>query len=121
MKSQQRFIIGLVLALILIIFALLNGQGVSVNFFGIQLEWPLIVIIAVSVLIGAVVTWLISTSAVASAKKQIKELQQRVTELTKTNKTKNRRRNQFRHQKKRLLIHPKTKRNDADILFAFFI
>ena len=61
MKSQQRFIIGLVLALILIIFALLNGQGVSVNFFGIQLEWPLIVIIAVSVLIGAVVTWLIST------------------------------------------------------------
>ena len=77
MKSQQRFIIGLVLALILIIFALLNG---------IQLEWPLIVIIAVSVLIGAVVTWLISTSAVASAKKQIKELQQRVTELTKTNK-----------------------------------
>ena len=73
MKSQQRFIIGLVLALILIIFALLNGQGVSVNFFGIQLEWPLI-------------TWLISTSAVASAKKQIKELQQRVTELTKTNK-----------------------------------
>ena len=86
MKSQQRFIIGLVLALILIIFALLNGQGVSVNFFGIQLEWPLIVIIAVSVLIGVVVTWLISTSAVASAKKQIKELQQRVTELTKTNK-----------------------------------
>ena len=31
MKSQQRFIIGLVLALILIIFALLNGQGVSVT------------------------------------------------------------------------------------------
>lgn len=86
MKGQQRFIIGLVLALILIIFALLNGQGVSVNFFGIQLEWPLIVIIAVSVLIGAVVTWLISTSAVANAKKQIRDLQQRITELTKDNK-----------------------------------
>ena len=52
MKGQQRFIIGLVLALILIVFALLNGQDVSVNFFGIQLKWPLIVIIAVSVLIG---------------------------------------------------------------------
>ena len=49
MKGQQRFIIGLVLALILIVFALLNGQDVSVNFFGIQLKWPLIVIIAVSV------------------------------------------------------------------------
>ena len=84
MKGQQRFIIGLVLALILIVFALLNGQDVSVNFFGIQLKWPLIVIIAVSVLIGAVVTWLISTSAVSSAKKQ---LQQRITELTKSNKT----------------------------------
>lgn len=87
MKGQQRFIIGLVLALILIVFALLNGQDVSVNFFGIQLKWPLIVIIAVSVLIGAVVTWLISTSAVSSAKKQIRELQQRITELTKSNKT----------------------------------
>ena len=79
MKGQQRFIIGLVLALILIVFALLNGQDVSVNFFGIQLKWPLIVIIAVSVLI--------STSAVSSAKKQIRELQQRITELTKSNKT----------------------------------
>ena len=84
MKGQQRFIIGLVLALILIVFALLNGQDVSVSFFGIQLKWPLIVIIA---LIGAVVTWLISTSAVSSAKKQIRELQQRITELTKSNKT----------------------------------
>lgn len=44
MKGQQRFIIGLVLALILIVFALLNGQDVSVNFFGIQLKWPLIVL-----------------------------------------------------------------------------
>ena len=99
MKGQQRFIIGLVLALILIVFALLNGQDVSVNFFGIQLKWPLIVIIAVSVLIGAVVTWLISTSAVSSAKKQIRELQQRITELTKSNKT-DKPLSQFKHQKR---------------------
>ncbi len=62
MKQQQRLIVGIVLTLVLIIFALLNGQTVTVNFFGAMVHWPLIVVIVVSVLIGAVIAWLGSKS-----------------------------------------------------------
>ena len=62
MKQQQRLIVGIVLTLVLIIFALLNGQSVTVNFFGAMGHWPLIVVIVVSVLIGAIIAWLASKS-----------------------------------------------------------
>lgn len=62
MKQQQRLIVGIVLTLVLIIFALLNGQSVTVNFFGAMVHWPLIVVIVVSVLIGAIIAWLASKS-----------------------------------------------------------
>ena len=58
MKNQQRLIVGLVLSLVLIVFALLNGQVVAVNFFGAKVHWPLIVVIVVAVLIGALITLL---------------------------------------------------------------
>ncbi|MHA3066061.1 LapA family protein [Lacticaseibacillus saniviri] len=75
MKRQQQLIVSLVLALILIVFALLNGQAVAVNFFGARFEWPLIIVIAVSVLIGALITFLMSTSALNTARKQLKSVQ----------------------------------------------
>lgn len=75
MKRQQQLIVSLVLALILIVFALLNGQAVAVNFFGARFEWPLIIVIVVSVLIGALITFLMSTSALNTARKQLKSVQ----------------------------------------------
>ncbi len=71
MKNQQRLIVGLVLTLVLIVFALLNGQGVAVNFFGAQFTWPLIVVIVVSVLIGALITALVSTASMSQNKKSL--------------------------------------------------
>lgn len=82
MKNQQRVIVGLVLALILIIFAVLNGQTVAVNFFGARLEWPLIVVIAVSVIIGALITFLVSTASGAKERKQLKTLREENKSLT---------------------------------------
>ncbi|WP_461224108.1 LapA family protein [Lacticaseibacillus suihuaensis] len=78
MKNQQRLIVGLVIALIVIIFALLNGQPVAVNFFGAAFKWPLIVVIVVSLLLGALVTLLVSTASLAKTKKEM-------AALTKTN------------------------------------
>jgi len=74
MKNQQRLIIGLVLSLILVVFAILNGQAVEVNFFGAKASWPLILVIIGSVLIGALITLLVSTSTASQMKKQIKQL-----------------------------------------------
>lgn len=80
MKNQQRFVIGLVLTLLVVIFALMNSQSVTVNFFGAHLQWPLIVLIVVSLLIGAGITLLLSASSISAARKTSKRLQ---TELNK--------------------------------------
>ncbi|WP_125703253.1 LapA family protein [Lacticaseibacillus daqingensis] len=82
MKNQQRLIVGLVLALIVIIFALLNGQPVAVNFFGAAFQWPLIVVIVVCLLLGALVTLLVSTASLAKTHKQLKALEAENQQLT---------------------------------------
>lgn len=82
MKNQQRLIVGLVLALVLIVFAILNGQAVDVNFFGASFSWPLIVVIAVSVIIGAVITLLVSTGSMSQSRKQLTALQKENKALT---------------------------------------
>ncbi|WP_461213123.1 LapA family protein [Lacticaseibacillus sp. GG6-2] len=81
MKNQQRLIVGIVLALVLIIFALLNGQAVTVNFFGAMVHWPLIVVIVVAVLIGALIAVLITTTSNAKNRKALKQLQAEVDAL----------------------------------------
>lgn len=83
MKNQQRLIVGLVLALVLIVFALLNGQPVAVNFFGAAFHWPLIIVIVVAVLIGAVIALLASGNAMAATKKELAQLKQENARLTK--------------------------------------
>ena len=81
MKNQQRLIVGIVLALILIIFALLNGQTVTVNVFGAMVRWPLIVVIVVAFLIGALIAALITTTTTAKDRKALKQLQAEVDTL----------------------------------------
>lgn len=75
MKNQQRFVIGLILTLLVVIFALMNSQVVTVNFFGAHLKWPLIVLIVVVLLIGAGITLLLSASSISAARKTTKRLQ----------------------------------------------
>lgn len=86
MKNQQRLIVGLVLALVLIVFALLNGQPVAVNFFGAAFHWPLIIVIVVAVLIGAVIALLASGNAMAATKKEVAQLKQENARLAKAQK-----------------------------------
>lgn len=81
MKTQQRFVLSLVLVLVVVIFALMNSQSVIVNFFGAHLEWPLIIIIVVSLLLGALITLLLSASTIAKAKKTTRRLQDELNHL----------------------------------------
>ncbi|WP_179395348.1 LapA family protein [Lacticaseibacillus absianus] len=82
MKNQQRLIVGLVIALVVIIFALLNGQPVAVNFFGAAFHWPLILVIVVSLILGAASALLVSTASLSKLKKQLKRLQKENQDLT---------------------------------------
>lgn len=79
MKNQWRVIIGLVLVLIVVLFAVLNSQTVPVNFGFAKVSGPFILIILGSAIIGVLVGLLTSTTTIWKQKKQIKELQKTLT------------------------------------------
>lgn len=81
MKKQGRLITVLVLALIVVIFAVLNVEPVAINFGFTHVKWPLIIVILVSLLIGAIITFLAATGSTLSQRKAQKEMTKEVTEL----------------------------------------
>ncbi|MDT7016773.1 LapA family protein [Latilactobacillus curvatus] len=81
MKKQGRLITVLVLALIVVIFAVLNVEPVAINFGFTHVKWPLIIVILVSLLIGAIITFLAATGSTLSQRKAQKEMTREVTEL----------------------------------------
>lgn len=78
-NKQSRFVIGLIIALVVVIFAVLNVNPVTVSFGFTHVKLPLIVLIIVSLLLGAIITMLLAGSGKKkddnklsrSAKKQI--------------------------------------------------
>ncbi|NEU31562.1 DUF1049 domain-containing protein [bacterium LRH843] len=55
MKGQWELILGLVAAIIIAIFAVINVDAVRVNYLFGTAEWPLILVILGSVLMGAII------------------------------------------------------------------
>lgn len=78
MKNQWRVVIGLILVLIVVIFAVLNSQTVPVNFGFTKITGPLILIILGSAILGALIGLLTSTTTLLKQKKQVKELQSEI-------------------------------------------
>ena len=61
--------------IIIAIFALLNTATVVVNLFGAQVKMPLVLLIFICLLIGAIIIYLLSFSNHLKTNKQLKELQ----------------------------------------------
>lgn len=78
MKNQWRVVMGLILILIVVIFAVLNNQTVPVSFGFAKISGPLILIILGSAIVGALIGLLTSTTTMWKQKKQVKELQKDV-------------------------------------------
>lgn len=57
-KGQRKLVFGLVIALILVIFACLNINPVTINFGFFKPKMPLIIVLIVMMLLGAVVSLL---------------------------------------------------------------
>lgn len=72
MKNQWRIIVGFVLALIIVLFAILNNNEVNVSIVVSTFKAPLILIILGSAIIGALIALLTSTGTMWSQKKTIK-------------------------------------------------
>ncbi|KRM23809.1 LapA family protein [Latilactobacillus graminis] len=81
MKKQGRLITVLILALIIVVFAILNVEPVAINFGFTHVKWPLIIVILVSLLIGAIITFLAATGSSLSQRKAQKEMAKEVTDL----------------------------------------
>ncbi|WP_341778440.1 LapA family protein [Levilactobacillus sp. HBUAS70063] len=89
MKNQWRIVLTILLVIIVAIFAILNVESVPVSFGFTTVHWPLILILLVSILIGAVLMILFSTITVFQHNRAYKELEQtsqdRITALQKDN------------------------------------
>lgn len=75
MKKQSTTIASIVILIIIAIFALLNTATVVVNLFGAQVKIPLVLLIFICLLIGAIIIYLLSFSNHLKTNKQLKELQ----------------------------------------------
>lgn len=83
MKKNWKVIVGLVLVLIIIIFAMLNMEKATINFGFVQVNQPLIILIVASTLIGALIVALFSSASIFSKNREIKNLQKEITHLNK--------------------------------------
>ena len=88
MKKQSTMIVSIILLIVFVIFALLNTATVEVNLLFSRVKTPLVLLILVCLLIGALIIYLFSFSNHIKVNKEIKELQkqpdkQEITRLKK--------------------------------------
>lgn len=81
MKKQWKVIVGFLLVLLIVLFAVLNSQDVPVSFGFSSFNSPLIIVIIGSALIGALVVFLTSSANLFQQRKQIKQLEQQVKDF----------------------------------------
>ncbi|MGM7636557.1 LapA family protein [Bacillus sp. Hm123] len=81
MKGQFNLLLGVVFALIISIFAVINVAPVTVNYLFGQAEWPLVLVILFSVLMGGVISASLSVFRTMGLKRQNKVLIHEVEQL----------------------------------------
>lgn len=74
MKFQWSWLLGILFAIIIAVFSVMNVDSVPVNYgFGIA-EWPLVLIILASALLGAAISGIIAMFRSVMTNRRIKEL-----------------------------------------------
>lgn len=74
MKFQWNLLIGLVFALMVAVFAVINVEPVRVNYLFGQSDWPLVLVILGSVLMGGIIIGLVGLFRVFILQRQVKIL-----------------------------------------------
>lgn len=74
MKNQWVLLLGIVFALIVAIFAVINVDPVTVNYVFGESEWPLILVILGSVLMGGVIIGSVGIVRIYSLQREIRHL-----------------------------------------------
>lgn len=74
MKKQSTTIISIILLIIIVVFALLNTATVEVNFLFTKVKTPLVLLIFICLLVGALIIYLFSLSNNYKISKELKAL-----------------------------------------------
>jgi putative membrane protein len=74
MKKQSTMIVSIILLIIFVIFALLNTATVEVNLLFSRIKTPLVLLILICMLIGALIIYLFSLSNHFKISKEMKSL-----------------------------------------------
>ncbi|GEK34369.1 LapA family protein [Kurthia sibirica] len=89
MKAQWWLLIGLIFAIIVAIFAVVNDKKVPVNYVFGEAQWPLVLVIIGAALLGALLSISFATYKILSkslelkqVKKELHVLQQKFAEQT---------------------------------------
>lgn len=85
MKNQWRVIVGILLILVIVLFAVANNMNVPINFGFTTIQSPLILVIIGSALLGALILLLVSTSAMFRQKKELKQLRKELSDYRTNN------------------------------------
>lgn len=85
MKNQWRVIVGILLILVIVLFAVANNMTVPINFGFTTIQSPLILVIIGSALLGALILLLVSTSAMFRQKKELKQLRKELSNYRSNN------------------------------------
>jgi uncharacterized integral membrane protein len=78
---QRGLIISLIIAILLVVFALQNAEEVVIKFFGWEDTIPVVLLILVSALVGMIVSAILSISNTRKLRQEKRALEQRVNEL----------------------------------------
>ncbi|PYZ98802.1 hypothetical protein CR205_09585 [Alteribacter lacisalsi] len=76
MRGQWGLITGIIVALLISIFAVINVDPVEVNYLVGQSDWPLVLVIIGSVLMGGMIVGGVGIYKIYSLQKQIRKLEQ---------------------------------------------
>ncbi|MFV0559194.1 MAG: lipopolysaccharide assembly LapA domain-containing protein [Enterococcus sp.] len=79
MKKQGKVILGFILVFIVILLAVLNIADVPVSLGFTSFSAPLILVIIISVIIGALIAFLTTSTSLWQQKKEIKELKKQLS------------------------------------------
>ncbi|MBU9720686.1 MULTISPECIES: LapA family protein [Bacillaceae] len=80
MRGQWGLIIGIIVVLIIAVFSVVNVDPVEVNYIFGQAEWPLVLVIIFSVLMGGIIVGSVGMYKIYLLQKEIKTLTRRLEE-----------------------------------------
>ncbi|RHW42538.1 DUF1049 domain-containing protein [Neobacillus notoginsengisoli] len=73
MKTQWSLLLGIVFALLVAIFAVMNVEPVEVDYYFGSAHWPLILVVLGSVLAGVIIMGAVGTTRIVALKRELRK------------------------------------------------